>query len=65
MKNNSGCEVRAAPEKPVGVYEVMVYLGRKRSYVYDCMAKKLIPYHQMGGNRYFFLSEVEAALKKM
>ncbi len=52
-------------EKPVGVKDVMDYLGRGRTHIYDLMAKKLLPYHQLGGKRYFFLSEIETALKQI
>lgn len=52
-------------EKPVGVKEIMDYLGKGRTFVYNLMAKQILPYHQFGGVRFFYLSEVEAAIKKM
>ena len=53
-------------EKPVGVSEIMEYLGKKSSFVYDLCNKKLIPFHQIsGGTRFFYLSEVEAAIKRL
>ena len=52
-------------EKPVGIKEVGAFLGRSESHIYILMEKKQIPYHQMGGRRYFYLTEVDKALRAM
>ena len=57
--------VAAGPEKPVNVQGVCEYLGCKETFLYEQCNKKNIPFHQMGGRKYFFLSEIESALKKL
>lgn len=55
----------APPEKPVGIQWVCDYLGRKQTFVYEQCNKGVIPYHQMGGVKFFFPTEIEAALKRL
>jgi hypothetical protein len=52
-------------EKPVGMDKVMEYLNKGETYVYKCCDKGLLPYHQMEGARFFYLSEIEAAVKSL
>jgi len=52
-------------EQPVTCEKVMEFLDCTQSYVYDLMAKNVIPSHKVGGRRYFYLSEIDRAIKAL
>ena len=58
-------QVATVPEKPVNVKGVCEYLGCKETFLYEQCNRKVFPFHQVGGRKYFFLSEIETALKML
>ncbi len=54
----------APPEKPVNIKAVCEYMGAKETYIYEQCNRGTIPFHQIGGRKFFFLSEIEEAIKR-